>query len=280
MKIMVTGATGEYGTLAIKYIKKFAPEVDVYALVHNKSKASKLVEMGVKIREADYANYSDMVTALEGIDRLLFVSISVPGVQKNVVAAAKIAGIKYIAYTSIADPQYQKFGLQINHLETENEIKASGIPFTILRNNWYLDIMKGYLKSATDNGSFYYYAENGVIAWALKREYAEAGARVITRQGNPSILTLAGYPVSFDDMARATQEAAENRVEIHKTSEDIFKKRLANMGTSAMDTMLAANYQTYALTGNNGEDKLNPKLFESVLGHPLAKLSTAIKELI
>lgn len=82
MKIMVTGAAGNYGSLAIDYIKQFAPDTELYGLIHDPSKASALEAKGVNVRVADYADKSSLVKAFEGIDRLLFVSVPVTDLQK------------------------------------------------------------------------------------------------------------------------------------------------------------------------------------------------------
>ena len=77
-----------------------------------------------------------MVKVLQGIARLLFVSVPTPGIQKNVVDASKECHVKYIVYTSINAIDTPKFGLEINHRQTEEWIKESGIPHTFLRNSW------------------------------------------------------------------------------------------------------------------------------------------------
>ena len=112
MNIMVTGAAGGYGSYALDYLKRLAPDANIYGLVHNAAKGKELEEEGIQVRVADYADRKALVEAFDGIDRLLFVSVPVFELQRNVVAAAKEAGVKFIAYTSIADPQYSKFGLE------------------------------------------------------------------------------------------------------------------------------------------------------------------------
>ena len=156
MKIMVTGAAGGYGHYAVDYVKKFAPEADVYGLIHNPSKAAALEAKGIHAVVADYTDYDAMIKALTGIDRLLFVSVPVFDTQKVVVKAAKDAGVKFIAYTGIADPQYQKFGLEVNHRQTEALIRETGIAHTFLRDNWYLELIQDQLMASANNGRFSY----------------------------------------------------------------------------------------------------------------------------
>lgn len=101
MNIMVTGANGGYGSLAIGYLQKLAPNANIYGLVRSEAKGVALKEKGIQIRIGDYADFDSMKKALSGIDRLLFVSSPIPGIQKNVVDAAVANDVKYIAYTGI-----------------------------------------------------------------------------------------------------------------------------------------------------------------------------------
>lgn len=93
MNIMVTGATGEYGNYALQYLEKVMPKSNLYALVRNPQNATKIEQMGINVRISDYANLDSLLSAFHGIDRLLFVSTSIPKIQKNVVDAAKVNGI-------------------------------------------------------------------------------------------------------------------------------------------------------------------------------------------
>ena len=280
MNIMVTGAAGGYGSYALDYLKRFAPDANIYGLVHNAAKGKELEEEGIQVRVADYADRKVLVEAFDGIDRLLFVSVPVFELQRNVVAATKEAGVKFIAYTSIADPQYSKFGLEINHRQTEQLIAESGIPYVILRDNWYLELVTDYMKAAVKAGRFPYYAGTGKIAFALKREYAEAGARVIAGGEYPQVLTLAGKPVSFPELAKLTEEAAGRKLDIYETSKGKFLMEFAAGEISDLGRMLAASYQDYAFAGNNGEEDLTTDDFETVLGHPVTPLADAIRELL
>ncbi|WP_054749946.1 NmrA family NAD(P)-binding protein [Lacticaseibacillus thailandensis] len=211
---------------------------------------------------ADYTDYDAMVAALRGIDRLLFVSISNPAAQQVVINAAKAAGVQFIAYTSIADPQYNKFGLQDNHHQTEVAIAASGIAHTFLRNGWYLELMQDYLAAAAKNNTAPYFATHGQIAWALKREYAEAGARVIATATTLEVVTLTGEPITYQQLAEATSTAVGRDLQSTAVSRKEFTHIMAQWDISEQGAMLATSYQDYTLQGNNGEASLSPITFE------------------
>ena len=277
---MITGASGGYGHYAVDHVREFAPEAELYGLVRKPEEAAALEAKGVHARIGDYADKESLVAAFEGIERLLFVSVPVHELQANVVAAAREAGVGFIAYTSIADPQYAKFGLEVNHRQTEGLITESGIPHTILRDNWYTELISDFVAGCVREGTFPYYAVEGKVAFALKREYAEAGARVICGEGYPEVVTLAGTPVSFAELAVAAAEVAGTELDVQAVTKEQFAVRLSGMDMSQLGAMMGTNYQDYALAGGNGEAELLPDEFEAILGHPLTPLADALRELI
>lgn len=280
MKIMITGAAGGYGHYAVDYVKQFAPDAEVYGLVRNADDAAMLEAKSIHARIADYADKSSLVKAFEGIDRLLMVSVPLHELQINVVTAAKEAGIGFITYTSIHDPQYAKFGLEINHKQTERLIRETGIPHTFLRNCWYLEMAAPLAATAIKTGRYPYYAGEAKLSWALKRELAEAGARVITGEGYPEIIELAGKPISYKEIGEAAQTLTDKPIQVMAVTKDAFGSLMSDGGIDQVGLMLGVAYQDYALVGNNGEVESTPDAFEQVLGHPLATLNKALMDLV
>ncbi|WP_125771461.1 NAD(P)H-binding protein [Companilactobacillus furfuricola] len=280
MNIMVTGANGGYGSYAIDYLKKFAPDANIFGLVRNEAKGAALKEKGINVRIGDFADKDSLIEAFKGIDRLLFVSVSIPGIQKNVVDAAVEDGIKFIAYTSIFQPELDRFGLEINHKQTENWIKESGIKHVFLRNSWYAEVNQVLFDYAQQTGKFAYFANKGKLSFALKREYAEAGARVILDGSDQEILNLAGKARSFADIAEGTKKAAGGDLGIKITTENNFIPTLAAAGISPNWAGVSQTYQEHTLDLNNGEDNADPTEFEKLLGHPLASMEEIARELM
>src|SRR3984957_7549688 len=139
MTIAVTGATGQLGRLVIDKLKAKAGEA-IVALVRSPANARGL---GVAVREADYAQPATLKSALAGVDVLLFISSSEirerAAQHHNVIEAAKAAEVKRIVYTSLLHADVSPMSLGVEHRATEVELKAAGIPQTILRNGWYTE---------------------------------------------------------------------------------------------------------------------------------------------
>ncbi len=147
--IAITGATGQLGQHVIEELLKTVPASQIVAIVRNPAKAEALRQQGVVVRQADYTDEAAFTTALNGVDKLLLISSSEVGQRavqhQNVINAAKAAGVKFIAYTSLLHADKSPLGLHVEHVETENALAASGVPYALLRNGWYTE---NYLASA------------------------------------------------------------------------------------------------------------------------------------
>lgn len=281
MNIMVTGATGEYGNYALQYLKKVMPKRNLYALVRDPQNTTKIEQMGINVRIGDYANLDSLLSAFHGIDRLLFVSTPTPEIQKNVVIAAKVNGITYIAYTSIYRPELNKFGLELNHRQTEKWIEESGIRHTFLRNDWYLEVNQAMFDLAAQTQQFPLLAKDGILSYALKREYAEAGAKIILADNyDGPIANLAGKPYTYRQLAKATESALGQKLNIQDVTKDEFNFIMRQANVSPQFQQVTALYQEYSLDTQNGAAEANSSEFESILGHPLTSLPDAIKSLL
>ncbi len=92
---------------------------------------------------ADYSDEAALTAALQGVDKLLLISSSEVGQRavqhRNVINAAKAAGVKFIAYTSLLHADTSPLGLAAEHIETEQMLADSGIAYALLRNGWYTE---------------------------------------------------------------------------------------------------------------------------------------------
>lgn len=185
MTIAVTGATGHLGRLAITALKARLPASEIVALARDPAKAAHL---GVETRAFDYNKPETLAAALKGADKLLLISGSEVGQReaqhKAVIAAAKAAGVKFIAYTSLLRTDTSKLSLAAEHKATEEALKASGIPFVLLRNSWYTENYAGSIAAALAHGALVGSAGDGKSAAASRTDYAEAAAVVLTTDGH------------------------------------------------------------------------------------------------
>lgn len=274
-KYAVTGATGHFGQNAIKELVKLVPATDVIALARNVERAKQVVPAGVEVRFADYTKLDQLQDSLEGIDRLLFVS-SQPGgpvarltQHENVVKAAKIAGIDYIAYTSFPHADTATAALASDHKETEKLIVESGLKHSFLRNNWYLENETSVLKSAI-NGDPFVYSATGKAGWALESEYSEAAAKVLATENTKDVYEFAGESRTYQDLA----DAIDGDFKVLALSDDDYTKSLKEAGVD--DRTIGVIIAIQDLISDDQLAETTTDLTD-VLGRELTPLSQAIK---
>src|SRR5699024_1160097 len=225
MSILVTGATGGFGTYALAALKDLISQDEIFALARSEEKAASLKEKGFSVKIATYDDPKSLEQAFHGIDRLLFVSSSEIGSRqpqhKNVIDAAKKAGISYIAYTSFGKANTSTSPLAQDHAYTEKLILESGIDHTFLRNNWYLENEGGIITAALKTGKFVHAGGEGKAGWGLKREFAELAARAVSGKFDfPSILEVGGPLLTYQELAEALENVSGKKLEITSTDAD------------------------------------------------------------
>src|SRR5689334_6668709 len=103
--IVVTGASGALGQLVVEGLLEKVPAAQIVAAVRDPAKVAHLAARGVQVRRADYTDSASLDSAFAGADRVLLVSGNEVGKRTAqhlaVVEAAKRAGLKLLAYTSI-----------------------------------------------------------------------------------------------------------------------------------------------------------------------------------
>ena len=280
MKYLVTGATGRFGNYALDFLKESVPTSDIYALVRSEEKNAALKEAGINLRIGDYADKKSMEKALQGIDRLLFVS-GTPGNRQEehatVVDAAKEAGVSYIAYTSFARADKATSPLAADHIFTEKLIEKTGIAHTFLRNNWYLENEMPIVDAALNGGKFVYAAGQGKTGWALKREYAEVAAKALQGKDFPAILELSGKPVSYEALAAALKTATGMEIEVVSSDNQGF---IENLTVNGLPQPIAEMFLSFQSDIKDGQLDVVSDDFEKALGRTLLSLEEGFKELL
>ena len=182
--IAVTGANGQLGQLIIAELIKRVSADQVIALVRSPEKAEALKAQGVQVRQADYNKPETLANALKGVEKLLLISGSEIGQRATqhqaVIDAAKEANVGFLAYTSLLKADVSNMILSQEHKVTEQAIKDSGIPASVLRNGWYNENYTGNIAAVLEHKAVVGTGGEGKITPAARRDYAEAAAVVLT----------------------------------------------------------------------------------------------------
>ena len=207
--IAITGASGQLGRLVIDQLLQQLPASQVVGLVRNPAKAADLAARGIVLRQADYTQPAQLLSALQGVEKLLLISSSEVGQRlpqhRNVIEAAQQAGVGFIAYTSLLRADTSPMALAQEHLASEQLLQASGIPHALLRNGWYTENYTASIPSALEFGALFGSAGAGRISSAARADYAAAAAQVLLQPNQAGKV----YELAGDDSYSLAEFAAE-----------------------------------------------------------------------
>ena len=280
-KIAVTGATGHLGRLVIESLldRGVAPS-NIVAAVRNPVRASDLAARGVEIREADYTKPETLSKAFDGVEKLLLVSSSEVGQRsaqhKNVIEAAKEAGVKLLAYTSLLKADTSKMALGGEHKETEKMIRESGIPFVFLRNGWYIENYQQPIEQAAKTGVLYGAAGDGKISAATRADYAEAAAAVLSGPVEPNSIFELGGDTAFTlaDLAQGISDNSGLDVEYKDLSEEDYAALLISAGLPEPYANVLADSDTGIARGDLFTDSGD---LSKLIGRPTTTIAEAVR---
>lgn len=281
--IAITGATGHLGQLTITELLKTVPASQLLAVVRNPAKAEALAQQGVTVRQAEYGDQTALIAALEGIDKLLLISSSEVGQRavqhRNIIDAAKAAGVKFIAYTSLLHADRSPLGLHVEHVETEQYLAASGISYALLRNGWYSENYLASAPAALAHGVFIGSAGEGKISSATRADYAAAAAKVISSEGHAGkVYELAGDEAwTLSELAAELSKQSGKPVVYQNLSEADFAEALKGAGLPEAFANLLADSDVGASQGGLFDDS---RTLSKLIGRPTTPIHDSVRDIV
>ncbi|NBD25781.1 NmrA family NAD(P)-binding protein [Paenibacillus glycinis] len=229
MRIVLTGATGNLGGLVLQQLLYRVPASSLAVSVRKPEAAAEWQRQGIEIRHGDYDVPDSLGAAFRGATKLLL--ISSPHQDDAVrlrqhagaIAAAKQAGVRHLVYTSIVRPEQGRLPLHRLHLQTEQLIRESKIPSTILRNAYYMDVVKFLgVREAAASGELWSPPGEWTFNTAAREDLAAAAATVLTEEGHDGRTYELTAPRVWkpEDLARAVAASTGRRV-VHRTNPDL-----------------------------------------------------------
>jgi NAD(P)H dehydrogenase (quinone) len=279
MSIVVTGATGSFGRLAIEaLLRRGLPASQRVAAGRNLGKLADLRDRGVTVVQVDYGDPLSLRKAFAGADRLLFVSGSEVGQRipqhQAVVGAAADAGLGLVAYTSAPKADTSGMILAREHRATEEALIRSGLPYVFLRNSWYLENYTANLPVILEHGLIGA-AGDGLISAAARADYAEAAGAVVAGEGHANrVYELGGTPFTLTQLAAEISRLSGREVRYTDLPEEAYARALADAGVPQEAAAVLADSDRAAAQGAlhvEGDDL--PRL----LGRPVTPLADVLE---
>ena len=276
--IVVTGATGKLGRLVIEGLLLRVPAAEITAAVRDPGRAADFAERGVDVRRADYDEPDTLDAAMEGADRVLLISSNNPqrsvAQHAAVIDAVKRAGVARLAYTSLWHADIATALPAAPHRETEPHIRASGVPFTMLRNNLYTEQFAPQVRQAAASGTLIG-TGHGHVASATHADYAAAAVAVLTGDGHEGKVYELGGDTSWSlpELAAEISRAAGRDVVYQDVRPEQYRELLIGSGLppmvadAALDTCRAVAEGEFAGTST---------VLSGLIGRPTTPLAEAV----
>ena len=276
MNIAITGATGQLGTLVIRHLRAKAPLAQIIALARTPAKVGNL---GVQVRQADYDQTRTLDAALVGVDTLLLISGSDVGQRiaqhGNVVEAAKKVGVKHLVYTSVLHADTSPLGVADEHRATEVAIKDAGIPFTFLRNAWYVENQTRLIPLALASGAWLGSAKEARFSSAPRSDYAEATAAVLAgeRHAGKTYELGSDDPFTLGDLAAEVSRQTGKTIPYQDLPQAEYAAALQRAGVNPWFAQALSNSEALAIEGALFDDS---RQLSALLGRPTTPLSASV----
>jgi uncharacterized protein YbjT (DUF2867 family) len=201
--ILITGATGNVGKELVKRLAR--REAPLRVMVRDRNKARSIAYPGVEIVEGDFDRAETLDNALSGADKAFLLtspSERQPELETNFIRAAERSNLKHLVKLSAMGAALDSPARLLRaHAESERRIGETGVPYTFLRPNQFMQNFLSYRESIIQRGEFYAPMGAARISVVDVRDIAAVAAEVLTapaHQGKtyfitgPESLTYAG----------------------------------------------------------------------------------------
>lgn len=283
MKILVTGATGKLGSLVVETLLETVPAKDLAVSVRNPEKAGSLRARGVDVRLGDFEQPDTLDKAFAGIDRLLIVSTDGDNETRTrqhtaAVAAAKRANVGFIAYTSLGNASENTIFLAPVHRATEEAIRNSGIPYSYLRNNWYLENETSSIQAVLGGAPWLTSAGSGKVGWATRRDYAQAAAAVLAGVGHEnSVYELSGKLATQEELASVLAGVLGREVPVQQVDDETYASIMSSVGVPEPVVPILVGIQSAI---RDGALEVESNDLQKLLGRPATSLEEGLRQIV
>ncbi|WP_404309751.1 SDR family oxidoreductase [Neorhodopirellula lusitana] len=247
-RIAVTAASGQLGSEIVQAAIEIVGKENVVGLARTPSKAESL---GVEIRPGDYLSREDLQHSLHGIETVLLVSgMDAPEKRieqhRNVIEAAKHAGVKKIVYTSIQGAETGTAFSPVvqSNRQTEEDVRNSGLSWAIGRNGIYIEPDVEYIATYIERGEIANCAGDEKCGYTTRPELAYAYAKMMTEpQHDGQTYNLHGEAITQQQLADYMNGAFGTNLKYHSMSVEEYREdRIAELG-EFLGSVIAGIYE-------------------------------------
>lgn len=250
-KLLLTGVDGNLGGQAAEYLVNLVDRDRLIFCAYNPASLQKYAEMGIETHVTNFNHIDGLAEAFAKAEKVALISMPFVGekrqaAHRNVVDAAKQAGVKQLVYTSLVNaadetnPSVEK----LDHVYTEDYVKAAGLDYIFLRNSQYAEAMvtnyftyaksDGVLKNNQGDGKMAYISRKDcakAVAYALaSTDYSQATLNI----NGPELMTMTdfihignevtGSAVTYQETTDEENYAVFDAMGVPRTTDGVFAK--------------------------------------------------------
>ena len=269
-KILITGAAGNVGGAVLDNLG--TTDADVRALTRDEAKAESLRDRGVEAVVGDFLKPKTLGPALEGVSTVFLLTPihpeQVPQASNVIEAARKSANDPRIVRLSVHQASHEApTRISRQHAEIEDKLTSSGLPYTLLRPQSYMQNTLMTAPAVASEGRIYQPFEDGRLGMIDARDIGEVASKVLSEEGHEGkTYTLTGpAAISFYDVAGALSEILGKEVSYVPTSLERAKEAMLSRG---IPEWRADALNEYAKAHSEGYSDWTTDDVEQLTGHP------------
>lgn len=234
--ILLTGVTGKTGGATLKAL--LGKGVPLRAIVRNPDKAAGMKDAGVDLVVGDVTDKAVIDKALRGIERALMVMPNGEtqlDSEKQFIDAAKAAGVKQLVKMSsmeaVADA---KAPIPKVHYQAEQYLRASGLDWTLLKPNFFMQNLLGSAGTIKEQGKFFLPMADGKTVMADVRDIGAVAAVTLTGAGHGGqTYEITGPEIlSFHDVAARFTKVLGRKIEYVHVPMPAYRQTLSKFLTN------------------------------------------------
>jgi uncharacterized protein YbjT (DUF2867 family) len=278
--ILVTGATGKTAALVAAQLR--AQGASVRALVRDPKKAEDLARRGVELAVGDFETPASLEAALDGVGSVFLVTPPHPDASGMVdrflaVAAESAHRPRIVRLSAIKGSEHGPTDNTRTHGRADRAVQDSGLPYVILRPNYFMQNLFGSAASILSTGMMFQGTGEGRLGFIDVRDIADvATAALLDRQWDRGIYELTGpETLSYGDVAKLLGEALGREVKYVPVTPEQVRESILKLGWGEWSAGIMADYSAaYA----KGWGDFTTTFVEKIAGHPARSYATFLRE--
>jgi len=231
LKVLVTGATGNTGSLLVPALLR--ENVDVRIFVRDEAKAKPLQDLGAEVVTGDLDEPATILPAVKNVDKIYLLTWNGETQlqqAENVINAAKYERVSHIVRHSMWGSENSRIIKQ--GYKIEEMIKSSGLPWTILKPTFFMQNTMMAAQTISSDGVIYWDMKDGKLGMIDVRDIADSAFAVITGEGyeEKEYILTGPEAISFEDVAKTFSNVLDKEVNYVNVPGEASFQAMTGMG--------------------------------------------------